>query len=167
MQLEQSHTQGWLGSIGESDWKLRLGSNGSLYSLLYGNNNSQWAMPQGSPASYPCYCLKIIAVIFREQCSIRGGHAGVHVAGGVLVSGGFKGRITKQKARVGSHISFGKQLGQKPALLVNTSPPAPTYTHSNCLDCLLWVQIQRGSPVSLGHFNTGKGTLSGPDAGGV
>lgn len=84
------------------------------------NDNSQWAMPQGFLASYPCYCLKIIAVILREQCSIRGGRAGVHVAGGVPVSCGFKGRITKQKARVESHVSFGKKLGQKSALLVNT-----------------------------------------------
>lgn len=87
----------------------------------------------------------------------------MHVAGGVPVSCGFKGRITKQKARVESHVSFGKKLGQKSALLVNTH----THTHSNRLDCLLRLQIQRGSPVNLGHLNTGNGTLSGPDAGGV
>lgn len=77
----------------------------------------------------------------------------MHVAGGVPVSCGFKGRITKKKAREGRHVCFGKQLGQKPAPLVDSTPP-PLKSPG-----LLWVQIERVSPMSLGHFNTGKGTF--------
>lgn len=144
MHLGRSHTQSWLGSTGEYGWNLRRGSSGSPYALLCGNTNSQCALPQGFLASGSNYSLKIMADL-RERPYIC-----VYVAGGVPVSCGFKGGITKQKARVGRHICFGKQPGQKLALLVDSPHTQIAWTA---------LGVDRDSPMSLGHFNTGKGTF--------